>query len=151
LMLVREHVKQVLEQVEPGDEVEVIWNDAVMIQSRSPLSLLTDDPKLFELARAVMQHRGVFLKVVELEKEHYVMFLLVKVGSRMMMPRRGQSQATRKVTMPTMLCIPVALISQLRIVKKSKRAMAEKLYQHAYVIPAKYVVISLIPEKRMRR
>ena len=33
-MLVRDHVKQMLEKIEAGDEVEVTWNDAVMIEAK---------------------------------------------------------------------------------------------------------------------
>lgn len=141
-MLTRENVKDKLKQVEPGDEVEVIWNDAVMIESTSKESLLFDSPVLFEKARAVMKHRGIVVKFIELEADHTVLMLYVKKGSTLMLPRRNGAQYT-KLKRHALIVIPTALISDIRIVKKNAKNVTGLMTVFSNI--EKYYVRSILP------
>jgi len=146
-MLVRDHVREKLERLEPGDEVEVIWNDAVMIESRYQQDLFADNPVLKEKARALMRHRGIMIKIEELEAGHYVLFLYIKKGSRVMLPRRNGAQYVR-ANNHILVVIPVALISDIKLLKKGKEKITGLMqYQ---VIEAQYRVKSVMPRLRLK-
>jgi len=146
-MLVRDHVKQMLESIEAGDEVEVTWNDAVMIEAKYHEDLFSDNPVLKEKARALMRHRGVVVKIEELEAEHFVLFLYVKKGAKIMLPRRNGIQYV-KAKNHVLVIIPVALISDIKLVKKGRGKLVGMMSCH--VIEPFYRVRSIMPRLKVR-
>ncbi|MEM4497318.1 MAG: hypothetical protein QW692_00645 [Nitrososphaerota archaeon] len=149
-MLVRESVKDKLAQVEPGDEVEVIWNDAVMIEASSSDALFFDSPVLMEKARAVMKHRGVVVKIVELEADHAVILLFVRKGSNFMLPR-GNGERFTKLRRHALLVIPTALISDIRIIKKGAKNVSGLMSIVKIERVEKYRVKSILPRVVLRK
>ena len=146
-MLVRDHVKQMLESIEAGDEVEVTWNDAVMIEAKYFEDLSLENPVLREKSRAIMKHRGMVMKIDELENGHYVLFLYVKKGRKIMMPRRGGKVTYIKAKNHVLIAIPTALISKIKLVKKGKGKIMGMM--GLQVIEPFYTVNSFIPRRRI--
>ena len=146
-MLIRDHVREKLEKIESGDEIEVIWNDAVMIEAKYHEDLFADNPVLKEKARALMKHKGILVKIEELEAGHYALFLYVKKGSKIMLPRRNGIQYA-KTKNHVLVVIPVALISDIKLVKKGKGKVVGMMSYH--VIEPFYHVRSIMPRVRIK-
>lgn len=147
MMLVRDRVREKLEKIEAGDEVEVVWNDAVMIEAKYHEDLFADNPVLREKARALMRHRGVVVRVEELEAGHHALLLYVRKGSRIMLPRRNGIQYA-KAKNHVLIVIPVALISDVKLVKKGKGRLVGLMSYH--VVEPFYRVRSIMPRVRVK-
>ena len=91
--------------------------------------------------------RPVADQIEELEAEHFVLFLYVKKGAKIMLPRRNGIQYA-KARNHVLIVIPVALISDIKLVKKGKGRLVGMMSYH--VIEPFYRVRSIMPRLKVR-